>query len=129
MTDYDRNKELQQNQILHVVKVASLFFSAIAIFQYQTKENYTNIFYSEDLLVLFSALIVVLMIYFLWSMLQSKRRNNYFFTTWVEPFIFLAISSACVILTGSYQSNYKYLFIFINLYIKSSLFFISSFGS
>lgn len=113
MTDFEKNKELQQNQILHVVKVASLCFSALAIFQYQTKGNYTSMFVTKDLYVLFTSLIVVLVVYVFWNFLQSRRRNNYLFATWVEPCIFLIISSICVLLTGAHESNYKYLFIFV----------------
>ena len=113
MSDYDKDRNLQLNQILQIAKIASLFFSAIAFFQYYF--NSTEIYYFSlyDVFLLLTVLIIVLISYLLWNIIQSKKHNNYFFTTWVEPSIFLTISIFSVMLTGAYQSNYKFLFLFV----------------
>jgi diguanylate cyclase (GGDEF)-like protein len=116
MNDYDKNKNLQQNQILQIVKIASLFFSAIAFFQYFTKDysnaNY-NYYFSATFTEFCMVLIVILITYVFWNFLQAIMSDNYIFKTWIEPLIFLVIFSFCVILTGTYQSSYKFLFLFV----------------
>jgi diguanylate cyclase (GGDEF)-like protein len=112
MTDYEKNKDLQQNQILHIVKIAALFFSAVAFFQYQTTVNPYSTWLIKSV-TLAVALIIVLIIYIFWSTLQAKIGNNYIFKTVAEPAIFMAISLLSVLSTGGYESNYKYLFLFV----------------
>jgi hypothetical protein len=115
MTDYEKNKDLQQNQILHIIKIASLFFSAVAFFQYRISSGLA----AEVLpsitteIIMSAALIFALGIYLFWNFLQSKRGNNYIFKTIAEPGIFMTISLMSVMLTGGYESNYKYLFLFV----------------
>jgi diguanylate cyclase (GGDEF)-like protein/putative nucleotidyltransferase with HDIG domain len=113
MNDYDKNKYLQQNQILHIVKIASLFFSATAFFQYYFMSDEFYYFSSSDAILLLSVLSSILVVYVLWNILRSKGQGHYIFTTWIEPSIFLAISFLSIILTGTYKSNYKFLFLFV----------------
>lgn len=113
MFDYDKDKAFQINQILHIVKIASLFFSAIAFFQYYFNYNQIQITKITNDIVVFVVLLLVLGIYVLWNFLQSKKQNRELITNWIEPSIFLVISFLSVILTGSYQSNYKFLFLFV----------------
>ena len=109
--DNKRTKDLVQ--ILHVVKIASLFFSATAFFQYyfQSKEMYYVL--TNDWLMILAVLIIVLLIYGFWQIINSKGENNYIISTWVQPLIFIIISFLAIYLTGSYQSHYKFLFLFI----------------
>ena len=109
----DKDKTNQLNQILQLVKIASLFFCAMAFFQYFFKGDDSYLTLANNGFILCSALIIILVTYLFWSILQSKRRGNYIFTTWIEPFIFLAIALFSVMLTGTYQSNYKFLFLFV----------------
>jgi len=110
MTDYDKNKDTQKNQILHIVKIAALFFSAVAYFQYQSSIGRTNTVV-ENAWLLAVTLIVVLAVYVIWYVFQIKNKTE-LFKVIVEPIIFLGIAFVCVMLTGNYQSHYKYLFLF-----------------
>jgi hypothetical protein len=62
MADYDNNKDLQLNQILHVVKIAALFFSAVAFFQYQSSIGKADSLISNTIM-LAGSLLIVLIIY------------------------------------------------------------------
>ncbi|HEY5587494.1 MAG TPA: diguanylate cyclase, partial [Candidatus Paceibacterota bacterium] len=67
MSNYDKDRDLQLNQILQIVKIASLFFSAIAFFQYYFNGKDVYLLLTNDGLVFFSVLLTVLIIYILWT--------------------------------------------------------------
>ena len=113
MSDYDKNKSTNYNQILHIVKIASLVFSAVAFFQYYFKDKELYYLLSNDGMVFFLVLIILLLVYAFWNFLQNKATDNYFITTWVQPAIFFVITLLAIILTGTYESNYKFLFLFV----------------
>lgn len=113
MKDFKININLQQNQILHIVKVASLFFSVVAFFQYHTKNTYTFYFSLSDEMLLSIALVIVLATYIAWNAIQSEKRSHPAIAAWLESAIFLVISFLSVMLTGTYQSDYKFLFLFV----------------
>ena len=106
MSDYDKNKSTNYNQILHIVKIASLVFSAVAFFQYYFKDKELYYLLSNDGMVFFLVLIILLLVYAFWNFLQNKATDNYFITTWVQPAIFFIITFLAIILTGTYESNY-----------------------
>jgi len=113
MSNYDKDRDLQLNQILQIVKIASLFFSAIAFFQYYFNGKDVYLLLTNDGLVFFSVLLTVLIIYILWTIIQNKMQNNNFIVTWIEPYIFLMIAFLSIIFTGNYKSDYKFLIIFV----------------
>jgi membrane-associated HD superfamily phosphohydrolase len=104
MTEYDKNKSTNYNQILHIVKIASLVFSAVAFFQYYFKDKELYYLLSNDGIVFFAVLIILLLVYAFWNFLQNKGTNNYIIKTWVQPAIFFVISFLAIILTRNYES-------------------------
>ena len=113
MSDYDKNKSTNLSQILHIVKIASLVFSAVAFFQYFFKDKELYYLLSNDGIVFFIVLVVLLLVYIFWNFLQSRTTENHFITTWAQPMIFFIITFSAIMLTGTYQSNYKFLFLFV----------------
>ncbi len=113
MTNYDKNKGFTINQLLHIVKIASLVFSAIAFFQYYFKDKQLYYLLTNDGFIFFAVLIILLFVYFAWNFIQTKMQNNHFIITWIQPFIFFFITTLAIILTGNYASNYKFLFLFV----------------
>ena len=113
MTDYDKNKGFTINQLLHIVKIASLVFSAIAFFQYYFKDKQLYYLLTNDGFIFFAVLIILLIVYFAWNFIQTKMQSNHFIITWVQPFIFFFISTLAIMLTGDYASDYKFLFLFV----------------
>lgn len=112
MFEFDENKRIQINQILHIVKIASLSFPAIAFFQYYVKSNASFQFLRHGILLI-AVLLIILAFYSLWSFLQVKLSSNSIMKTWIDPAISLTIAFLSVMFTGTYQSNYKFLFLFV----------------
>jgi len=114
MFNKDIENETQINQILNIIKIASLSFPAIAFLQYFSSFSYNNsIYFIKYGVLIISVLSVILLIYILWTLLQSKLGENYRFKKWVDPVVSLSIAFLSVMLTGSYQSNYKFLFLLV----------------
>jgi diguanylate cyclase (GGDEF)-like protein len=112
----DMHKEINAtklNQILYVVKLSSSFFSVLALFQYYfiNKTTYLTMDFQNEIAFILIIVSIVLL-YFLWSYLWTKK-YNYFIVAWVQPIVNVIISVLAIMLTGSYQSNYKFLLLFV----------------
>jgi diguanylate cyclase (GGDEF)-like protein/putative nucleotidyltransferase with HDIG domain len=109
----DREKEAQSNQLLNIIKIASLSFPAIAFLQYfsVTFSDYT--YFLEAGVMIIAVLSVILLLYLFWNSLQARIQDDNPIKKWIDPFISLSIAFLSVMLTGSYASNYKYLFSFV----------------
>lgn len=113
MFDNDKKNEAQINQILNMVKLASVSFPAIAFLQYFSV-NYSDLtLFLQSGLLIGSVLSAILLIYISWAFLQTKIGSNSFIRKWIDPAIPLALAFLSVMLTGSYDSNYKFLFLFV----------------
>ncbi len=110
MFNLDRDKQIQINQILQIVKIASLAFPTIAFFQYYSKQEPASVFLTHSFL-LASALLVMLSIYSLLFYVQMKMSNHSKLKPWINPLVSLFIAYISVMLTGAHLSNYKYLFL------------------
>lgn len=114
-SDCNNQNELQIHQILNMVKLASVSFPAIAFLQY------FSIHYSDLTLFLQSGLLIgavlsaILLIYILWVFLQSRLGLNPSARKWIDPGVSLSLAFVSVMLTGSYGSSYKFLFLFVIL--------------
>ncbi|OJU12592.1 MAG: diguanylate cyclase [Clostridiales bacterium 43-6] len=107
----DSNNLLKINQVLYLVKFASLFFSAMAFFQYYYQNESANNIYSFGIFAFI--ILVILLLYIFWDFLWSKKIKYKFLLTWIQPLVFISFSTVAILLTGSYESNYKFLFMFI----------------
>ncbi|WP_411168825.1 diguanylate cyclase [Clostridium sp. MB05] len=118
MNKIDKDKRKQINDIVSIVKLASLMFTAIIFFQYFFNDNefLDNLVYQQ---IMFMALGVVMLlllaIYVLWSFSLNDKINKkkYRKIIFIENLVFIAIFFGAVIFSGGYQSEYKYIFLFI----------------
>ena len=110
MYNLDRDKRTLINQILQIVKIASLAFPAIAFFQYFSKRQPSSMFFTHSFL-LASALLLMLAIYSLLYWAQQKMDDTSKIKPWVNPIVSMLIAFASVMLTGAHLSSYKYLFL------------------
>lgn len=110
MFNLDRDKQLQINQILQIVKIASLAFPAIAFFQYYSKREPSSVFLTHSFL-LATALLLMLSVYSLLYFAQQKIDDRSRWKPWINPLVSLFIAYISVMLTGAHLSNYKYLFL------------------
>lgn len=111
MFDLDNHKKMQINQILHLVKIASLAFPSIAFFQYYSR-NLGYLFF-KNILLLVIVLITVLLTYTFWNTIQARINDQATIKVWIDPVISLLIAFLSVLLTGAYESSYKFLFLFV----------------
>ncbi|MEA4824921.1 MAG: diguanylate cyclase [Clostridiaceae bacterium] len=109
----DEGNEIQINQILNIIKIASLSFPAIAFLQYFSVNHSDMEFFLRSGFLLSSVLLIILIIYVLWIFLQSKISDRFPFKKWIDPAISLSTAFLSVMLTGAYQSNYKFLFLLV----------------
>ncbi len=111
MQNNETETEMQINQILNIVKIASLSFPAIAFLQYYSIHNDSDVYFFQYGFVIIAILTAILLIYVFWTFLQSKVNDRV--KRWIDPTFSLSIAFCSVIMTGSYQSNYKFLFLFV----------------
>ncbi|MEA4832656.1 MAG: diguanylate cyclase [Oscillospiraceae bacterium] len=113
MLTKENDKETQINQILNIVKIASLSFPAIALLQYNSfRYNDIVLFLKSGVMIAF-VLLLILTTYILWVLIQSKINDKNPIKKWIDPLISMTIAFLSVMLTGSYESSYKYLFLFV----------------
>ncbi|MEA4998466.1 MAG: diguanylate cyclase [Candidatus Limiplasma sp.] len=111
----DNDNKVQIQQILNIIKIASLAFPAIAFLQYSSKNpDFLSSITHEALII--SILFVILAIYSVWIIIQNRIQKNTTLKRLVDPIISMSIALLSIILTGSYDSNYKFLFIFVILF-------------
>ena len=115
MPSVDLSKEKKIIEIVFVVKLFSLLFSAIAYFRYFLKDIVNDDVYKKYnigniLIVLF----IMVMVFLLWNFFdrKEKQKGNIVFQI-LQPTLFILFFLGAILLSGGYQSNFKYLFIFL----------------
>ena len=111
----DNENKMQIQQILNIIKVSSLAFPAIAFLQYYSKKPDFLTSVTHEVLIIIM-LLVILTVYTLWVVLQAKLKTKSSIRRLVDPIISMTIALISIVLTGSYDSNYKFLFIFVILF-------------
>lgn len=114
----DNDNRSKIKQILNIIKVSSLAFPAMAFLQYYAKIPNQNLSLTslKQQMVVTAILLAILLIYTLWIFLQARIDNKTVIKKLIDPIISMSIILLSIILTGSYQSNYKFLFIFVILF-------------
>jgi signal transduction histidine kinase len=111
MNALNKTKEENLNKIIYVIKLSSAFFSVLALFQYYLP-NKTLFLGIKDVIIFSFITLILLLFYLSWNYL-STLKYVYFIVTYVEPFINLSISFLAIMLTGTFDSNFKFLFVFV----------------
>jgi diguanylate cyclase (GGDEF)-like protein len=110
MINKDRQNKSKTVQITSVAKISSLIFSAVAFFQYYftDKDLYTIIV--DYNYIFLTVLILVLVACFFCIFIETTRYK--LMSRLISVTVPITISFISVILTGKYESQYKYLFLF-----------------
>lgn len=117
MNKIQDSKQKNINDIVSVVKIVSLLFLNIPIFGYLFDEKILNNsiinFYSLTTIILI--LLVFCLVYVVWTFSTKKRLNlnNIKNIHIIENYMFICIFLTVIFFTGSYNSDYKFLFLFI----------------
>lgn len=117
MSDIESNKYKQINDIVAIVKLASLLFTGMILLQCFFKENkFRETIYTEYSVIGAGFLtFLLLFIYILWSFSTSykmiNRRLNVIQI--FETVIFILIFTLAIVISGANTSEYKIIFLFI----------------
>lgn len=105
------------NDIVSAVKIASLLFLSIPIFKYLFNDDILSSVFETyyNLTTIFLILLVLCLVYVVWTFSTKKRLNlsNIKNMHIIENYFFIVIFSTVIFFTGSYNSDYKFLFLFI----------------
>lgn len=118
MNKINKDKRKQINDMVSIVKLASLMFTAIIFFQYffNNNEFLDSLVYKQIMfMALGGVMLLLLAIYMLWSFSLNDKLNKskYRKIIFIENLAFIAMFLGTVIFSGAYQSEYKYIFLFI----------------
>ncbi|MGO5091407.1 bifunctional diguanylate cyclase/phosphohydrolase [Clostridium sp. LCP25S3_F10] len=118
MKDVENNKRDQINNIVSVVKFSSLLFSAIAIFKCFFSGNNKMLDYKNNMTaihIISTTILIFSLIYCVWAFLTTNKfrikyiKNIYF----IENIMLILLFFVVVLGTGTYASQYKFLFLFM----------------
>lgn len=118
MNKINKDKRKQINDMVSIVKLASLMFTAIIFFQYFFNDNeiLNNLVYQQIFFMAIGVVMLLLLgIYILWAFSLNDRINKikYRKIIFIENLFFIALFFLAVVLSGGYRSEYKYIFLFI----------------
>ncbi|WP_434297458.1 bifunctional diguanylate cyclase/phosphohydrolase [Clostridium sporogenes] len=118
MNDVGNNKRNQINNIVSVVKLSSLLFSAIAIFKCFFTGNNKVLDYKNNMSaihIISTTILIFSLIYCIWAFLTTNKfRGRYIKSIYFIENIGLILLFFVVVLgTGTYASQYKFLFLFM----------------
>lgn len=111
-------KSKKINEIIAIVKLASLLFCGIIIFQYYSSKGSYFICFDKNYYYLFVTLLATLiltLIYTLWTIFSIKelKGKGTIFIQQLENAYFIILFMYLVIHSGGYLSPYKFIFILI----------------
>lgn len=112
------NKRKQINDIVSVVKLASLLFSAMGVLNF-VLNNYTMSVegdnYSITINIVLFIVFVLAIVYSIWAFSTTKKFNEKYIVKVhkIESILFVAMFFIIILLTGGHQSEFKFLFLFI----------------
>lgn len=113
LTHFNKIKQGQIRIIFFTLKILALFFSAIPLFQFFSSKmsldfigNNYNIFTVGTTLIIICAVMFVIMLIF------NKKENNKFLQK-VEMVLYFTVFITVIFISGSHESYYKFLFLFI----------------
>jgi diguanylate cyclase (GGDEF)-like protein/putative nucleotidyltransferase with HDIG domain len=118
MKDITNNRIKQINDMVSIVKLASLMFTAIIFFQYFFDDSglvLDTIYDKLSLIPIFIAGIVVSIIYIMWSFTDDSNLNGFTlrYKVQIENILFMIIFILAIFFSGGNESEYKYIFLFI----------------
>lgn len=113
---YDKSKQI--NDIVSIVKLASLLFSGMGMYSFIFNYYKISVDDSNHTLaigVIIVAILVLLFVYFIWAFSTTKKfdERHVIRIQLVENYFFVLLFFIIVLVTGSYKSDFKFLFLFI----------------
>ncbi len=112
MNNFEQTKQTQFNVMFFTIKILALFFCATPLFQYFFKEDTTETLENINFAVIITFLVILSIIMFMW-LIMDRNRMKMRFSTVIEVVLFYSVCLTSVLISGSYTSYYKFIFIFL----------------
>ncbi|SUY64884.1 sensory box histidine kinase [Clostridium sporogenes] len=110
MSEINQSREKNIYSITCIVKLVSLLFSSIILYNYLSQNNCTteNSYHNTVFAILLSLIMTI--IYLIWSFFSIKTMmfKNILLVQRIENIFFLLIFTVMIIISGNYNSQYKY---------------------
>lgn len=115
MNNIEHNKRKQINDIVSVVKLSSLLFSAIAIFKCFLSDSSKSVDNMIPMYIIVTTILILSSIYGIWAFSTIKKFSSKHIKLiqLIENFIFISIFFGVILISGAHASEYKFLFLFI----------------
>ncbi len=137
MKNLDTTRKQKVNEVVAIVKLLSVFFCSIIIISMFSSNsdgivinrNFFVMFTNMGLMKMMAICVSILFIgYFLWAHSTRKESDDavYEVKTMLELIIFLIACSGLVVFSGTFQSQYKFIYLF--LIITTTIQFGTSYG-
>lgn len=111
--EFEKQKQERIHLMFFILRILTLFFCATPVFQTVFKGMTSDEALSIDVLFAVTvALIVLSLVMIIWFAIDEKKKEYYIIKI-IEMVIFFGLCMISVHVSGLYQSNYKFLFIFI----------------
>lgn len=110
MNKLKNDKQIKLNEILSMIKLLSLFFPGIALYQHLNITHHDNVHFSTYMIMI--SLVVFSVTYLTW-ILAEKKLKSLGYTKWIYPTICVLVCAIGIYFTGAHESRYKFLFLFI----------------
>ncbi len=112
MENLNNNRREEQDRIFLVIKGLALIFCTYPLFELFFKyssTDYLSEFNLQSLMTLFALILVVLCVW----LLLNARKTGYRWFVWLEIAVFYLICLISILVSGGYESSYKFLFIYM----------------
>lgn len=118
MNKIQNDKRKKIKEIVSVVKLSSLLFAGIGIFEHLFSRNKIGIKNINNIFYTYLAIIVIailLLIYFIWafSTISDVEAKHFRILQGIENTFIMMIFFLVIFITGAHESNYKFLFLFV----------------
>ncbi|MBU3184814.1 HD-GYP domain-containing protein [Clostridium estertheticum] len=118
MGDLKENKQKKIREIVSIVKLAALLFSAIVLLRYFFKGNTiaeVTVDTNYSFISFFVLILILLSVYFIWSMATVEKIDSKYINIVqiIENIIFILFFIIVIFYSGKNTSDYKFLFLFI----------------
>lgn len=118
MNDINYNKRKQINDIVSVVKLTSLLFSGIGLFNFILNYfniNVDNINYALTIILVLTSVLILTFTFFIWSFSTTKKFNekNIEKIRIIENYFLIIVFFIIILISGAEESQFKFLFLFI----------------
>ncbi|MCB2360070.1 diguanylate cyclase [Clostridium estertheticum] len=118
MGDLKENKQKKIREIVSIVKLAALLFSAIVLLRYFFKGNTIAEVTGDtnySFISFFVLILILLSVYFIWSMATVEKIDSKYINIVqiIENIVFILFFIIVIFYSGKNTSDYKFLFLFI----------------